>query len=126
MIEGEFGGSLIVVVLWIGAIVVCLVMGMRNDAQKQQLLHQGSGVGGGKTNGFIPSSFRALSSYLRIVSSGASTVARSAASVASSIVDRDDDPDHDQVCVSWFLCFSVDLGIGGLFAFIGCLFLVIV
>ncbi|RDX93173.1 Autophagy-related protein 18f, partial [Mucuna pruriens] len=77
------------------AILVCLAMGMRNDAQKQQLLHQGNG-GGGKTNGFIPSSFRALSSYLRIVSSGASTVARSAASVASSIVERDDDPDHDQ------------------------------
>jgi hypothetical protein len=36
---------------------------------------------------------------LRIVSSGASTVARSAASVASSIVDREDVSDHDQVCV---------------------------
>ncbi|XP_027928129.1 autophagy-related protein 18f [Vigna unguiculata] len=76
-------------------------MGMRNDAQKQQLLHQGNG--GGKTNGFIPSSFRALSSYLRIVSSGASTVARSAASVvASSVVDRDDVPDHDQVIWAGF------------------------
>ncbi|KAK7324650.1 hypothetical protein VNO77_28379 [Canavalia gladiata] len=75
-------------------------MGMRNDAQKQQLLHQGNN--GAKTNGFIPSSFRALSSYLRIVSSGASTVARSAASVASSIVDRDDDPDHDQVIWAGF------------------------
>lgn len=77
-------------------------MGMRNDGQKQQLIHQGVGVaaaGGGKTNGFIPSSFRAISSYLRIVSSGASTVARSAASVASSIVDRDDVSDHDQVSV---------------------------
>ncbi|XP_027340566.1 autophagy-related protein 18f isoform X1 [Abrus precatorius] len=83
-----------------GAILVCLVMGMRNDAQKQQLLHQGNN--GGRTNGFIPSSFRALSSYLRIVSSGASTVARSAASVASSIVDRDDDPDHDQVIWAGF------------------------
>ncbi|XP_050367273.1 autophagy-related protein 18f [Argentina anserina] len=51
----------------------------------------------GKTNGFIPSSFRALSSYLRIVSSGASTVARSAVSVASSIVERDEDASNDQV-----------------------------
>lgn len=105
MIDGEFEESLIIIVLWISAILVCLVMGMRNDAQKQQLLHQGNGGaggGGGRTNGFIPSSFRALSSYLRIVSSGASTVARSAASVASSIVERDDDPDHDQVCVSFF------------------------
>ncbi|XP_050217930.1 autophagy-related protein 18f [Mercurialis annua] len=41
--------------------------------------------------------FRAISSYLRIVSSGASTVARSAASVAQSIVDRDDDGGSDQV-----------------------------
>jgi hypothetical protein len=79
---------------------------MRNDGSKQQLLHHQGGVGvgvgvggGGRTNGFIPSSFRAISSYLRIVSSGASTVARSAASVASSIVDRDDVADHDQVCV---------------------------
>ncbi|MCH98689.1 autophagy-related protein 18f-like [Trifolium medium] len=78
---------------------------MRNDGHKQQLLHHPGGVGvgvgggGGRTNGFIPSSFRAISSYLRIVSSGASTVARSAASVASSIVDRDDVADHDQVCV---------------------------
>lgn len=75
-------------------------MGMKNDGQKQQVLHQGVvGGGGGRTNGFIPSSFRAISSYLRIVSNGASTVARSAASVASSIVDRDDDADHDQVCL---------------------------
>ncbi|XP_017425519.1 autophagy-related protein 18f isoform X2 [Vigna angularis] len=100
MIEGEFGESLIFV-LWLGSILVYLVMGMRNDAQKQQLLHQGNG--GGKTSGFIPSSFRALSSYLRIVSSGASTVARSAASVvASSVVDRDDVPDHDKVIWAGF------------------------
>lgn len=57
----------------------------------------------GKANGFIPSSFRALSSYLRIVSSGASTVARSAVSAASSIVERDEDANHDQVSV---FCFS--------------------
>ncbi|OIW03164.1 hypothetical protein TanjilG_11801 [Lupinus angustifolius] len=74
-------------------------MRMKNDGQKQQqLLHQGSS--GGRTNGFIPNSFRTISSYLRIVSSGASTVARSAASVASSIVDKDDD-DDDNDHVIW-------------------------
>lgn len=59
---------------------------MRNDGQKPQ----GSGR-------FL----RCFSSYLRIVSSGASTVAstvRSAgASVASSIADRDEDAARDQV-----------------------------
>ncbi|CAN1325821.1 Autophagy-related protein 18f [Linum perenne] len=40
----------------------------------------------GNSGGFLPSSFRAISSYLRIVSSGASTVAKSAASAAHSIV----------------------------------------
>lgn len=92
------------------------VMGMRNDGQKQQLLQQGGvgiGVvgGGGRTNGFLPTSFRAISSYLRIVSSGASTVARSAASVASSIVDRDDVADHDQVCESRFYMILEDIKI---------------
>ncbi|KAA8544636.1 hypothetical protein F0562_022648 [Nyssa sinensis] len=54
----------------------------------------------GHTNGFIPTSFCALSSYLRIVSSGVSTVAstvRLVASAASAIVDRDNDASHDQV-----------------------------
>ncbi|XXG69274.1 hypothetical protein AAC387_Pa06g2186 [Persea americana] len=69
---------------------------MKNDGQRSQ--------GGGprpaaRSNGFF--SLRAISSYLRIVSSGASTVAstvRSAgASVASSIVDREDDTGRDQV-----------------------------
>lgn len=70
---------------------------MRKDEQK---VHQGGAMPrSGRTNGLIPSSFRALSSYLRVVSSGASTVARSAASVASSILDRDSDVDHDQACV---------------------------
>lgn len=64
--------------------------------------------GGGRTasnNGFIPTSFRSLSSYLRIVSSGASTVAstvRSAASAASTIVDRDTDAVPDQVLWAGF------------------------
>lgn len=43
------------------------------------------------------SSFRALSNCLRVISSGASTVARSAASAASSAVNRDGDSLHDQV-----------------------------
>ncbi|GAB2215842.1 hypothetical protein Droror1_Dr00020246 [Drosera rotundifolia] len=68
---------------------------MRNDVK--------GGVG--RANGFIPSSFRAFSSYLKIVSSGASTVAssvRSAASAASAIVDRDDDARRDQVLWAGF------------------------
>ncbi|KAJ4975185.1 hypothetical protein NE237_000291 [Protea cynaroides] len=72
-------------------------LGMRNDGQKPQGVVPRSG----RTNGFIPNSFRTISSYWRIVSSGASTVAstvRSAgASVASSIADRDDDACRDQV-----------------------------
>ncbi|KAG6793952.1 hypothetical protein POTOM_003179 [Populus tomentosa] len=67
-----------------------------NDVQQQQQKNL-QGRANGNKNGFLPSSFRAISSYLRIVSSGASTVARSAASVAQSIVDRDDDANHDQV-----------------------------
>lgn len=59
----------------------------------------------GSNNGFIPTSFRSISSYLRIVSSGASTVAstvRSAASAASTIVDRDTDAVPDQVLWAGF------------------------
>ncbi|KAE8680196.1 autophagy-related protein 18f-like isoform X3 [Hibiscus syriacus] len=52
---------------------------------------------GGVVSRSARSSFRAISSYLRIVSSGASTVARSAVSVASSIVDREDVSEYDQV-----------------------------
>ncbi|GAB4849612.1 hypothetical protein Ancab_004406 [Ancistrocladus abbreviatus] len=74
---------------------------MKNDGSKPQ-----GGVGGSvRGNGFIPSSFRAISSYMRIVSSGASTVAssvRTAASAASSIVDRDDDARRDQVLWAGF------------------------
>ncbi|XP_077221211.1 autophagy-related protein 18f-like [Tasmannia lanceolata] len=70
---------------------------MKNDVQKLQ----GGVPRSGRSNGFFPSSLRAISSYLKIVSSGASNVAstvRSAgASVASSIADRDDDAVRDQV-----------------------------
>ncbi|KOM49943.1 hypothetical protein LR48_Vigan08g077000 [Vigna angularis] len=83
----------------------------RNDDQKQQhLLHGGVAAGsGGKTNsknnrnGFIPSTFRTFSGYLKIVSSGASTVARSAAaSFASSILDKHGDTDRDRVIWAGF------------------------
>lgn len=66
---------------------------------------QGGGPRSARGNNFIPNSFRAISSYLKIVSSGASTVAttvRSAASAASSIVDRDDDASHNQVLWAGF------------------------
>ncbi|KAF4395901.1 hypothetical protein G4B88_028071 [Cannabis sativa] len=98
----------LVFLLWVSSVIFkSFLLAMRNDGgQKQQ--------GGSRTNGFIPSSFRAISSYLRIVSSGASTVAKSAASVASSIVDRDDDAAHDQAnhcflltvitCIDGFQC----------------------
>ncbi|XP_050139799.1 autophagy-related protein 18f-like isoform X2 [Malus sylvestris] len=94
MIKAVFEESS-VFVIWVLTSLISLVLGMRNDGgQKQQ---QGGVPRPARSNSFIPNSFRAISSYLRIVSSGASTVARSAASVASSIVDRDDDTNHDQV-----------------------------
>ncbi|CAA7409061.1 unnamed protein product [Spirodela intermedia] len=68
---------------------------MRNDVQKVQ----GGVPRNGKGAGFFTR--RAISNYLKIVSSGASNVAstvRSAgASVASSIVEREDDAGCDQV-----------------------------
>ncbi|KAJ0966094.1 hypothetical protein J5N97_027232 [Dioscorea zingiberensis] len=68
--------------------------GMRNDVQRPQ----GAASRGGKGNGIF--SLRNISNYLRIVSSGASTVASSVratgASVASSIAG-DDDANRDQV-----------------------------
>lgn len=79
---------------------------MMNDDQKHQ---QAGVVRSGRAHGFFPNSLKALSSYLRVVSSGASNVARSAASAASSIVDKDDDATSDQVfiaCVCLLLfCF---------------------
>ena len=95
--------SAAVFLIWVLlGLIARVVLGMMNDGGQRQ---QGGVSRHAKTNGFIPSSFRALSSYLRIVSSGASTVARSAVSVASSIVDRDDDTNHDQVRA--LLCFLV-------------------
>ncbi|KAL3508537.1 hypothetical protein ACH5RR_027938 [Cinchona calisaya] len=75
---------------------------MRNDGQKPVQGGGGSGGAGRSSGGggFIPTSFKAFSSYLKIVSSGASSVAssvRSAASAASAIVERDSESTHDQV-----------------------------
>ncbi|XP_030519300.1 autophagy-related protein 18f [Rhodamnia argentea] len=101
MIIAEFGESVLVFVPWLLLALISRALGMRNnDGQKTRGDHSPRS---GRVNGFIPSSFRAISSYLRIVSSGASTVARSAAaSVASSIVDRDGDSGHDQVLWAGF------------------------
>ncbi|XP_051136363.1 autophagy-related protein 18f-like [Andrographis paniculata] len=76
---------------------------MSNDGQRSGGDGGAAAAPGRVSNGIIPSSFKAISSYLRIVSSGASNVAstvRSAASAASSaIVERDGEARHDQV--SW-------------------------
>lgn len=112
--KGEFEESvvtLLLLVLWVAVIFISLVLGMsRNDGQKQQhLLHGGvaaAGSGSGRrtnSNGFIPGSFRTLSGYLKIVSSGASTAARSAAaSFSSSVLDKDDNADRDRVIWAGF------------------------
>ncbi|XP_020241852.1 autophagy-related protein 18g-like isoform X2 [Asparagus officinalis] len=61
---------------------------MRNEGQRPQ--------GSGRNNGFM----RSFSSYLRIVSNGASNVASTVksagVSVASSLADRDEDAARDQ------------------------------
>lgn len=76
---------------------------MRSNSQK-------SGDGGavvprpGKVdNGIIPTSFRTLSGYLRIVSSGASTMASTVRSAASAMVEREEEANHDQVRGRWFM-----------------------
>ncbi|XP_010539276.1 PREDICTED: autophagy-related protein 18f isoform X2 [Tarenaya hassleriana] len=74
---------------------------MRRNGDGSQ--KQASGVGGGGVvSRSARSSFRALSNCLRVISSGASTVARSAVSAASGAVDRDNDPGHDQVVWAGF------------------------
>lgn len=100
MIIAELGESAVVFLPWLLLTLISPASGMRNsDGQKTR---GDNSPRSGRVSGFIPSSFRAISSYLRIVSSGASTVARSAASVASSIVDRDDDSGHDLVLWAGF------------------------
>ncbi|KAL6553426.1 hypothetical protein OROGR_007268 [Orobanche gracilis] len=61
-------------------------------------------IPGRVNNGIIPNSIKTLSSYLKIVSSGASTVAstvRSAASAASAAVERERDGETNHYQVSW-------------------------
>lgn len=98
MLERQIGGIGISFAFWVSVNLIVgwlLFSGMRNssDGKKPQ-------------NGVVSRSgkspFRAISSYLRIMSSGASTVAKSAVSVASSIVERDDDSSHDQVLWAGF------------------------
>ncbi|XP_021892890.1 autophagy-related protein 18f isoform X1 [Carica papaya] len=96
MLGGEIGEP--VFLFWIFGLVIFVVIGtMKNSSDGQQRAQ-----GGGVVSRSARSSFRAISSYLRIVSAGASTVARSAVSVASSIVDREDDSSHDQVLWAGF------------------------
>ena len=98
MVKGEIGElSERILILWTVSNLgfFSWVFGiMRNSGDGQgQSKTQGKGV----VSRSARSSLRAISSYLRIVSSGASTVARSAVSAASSIVDREDDSGYDQV-----------------------------
>lgn len=72
---------------------------MRNDSQKSG----GVSVPGGMlrsdrgNNGIIPTSIKSLSSYWRVVSSGASSVASTVRSAASAMVDKDGESPQDQV-----------------------------
>lgn len=88
-------GELVILVFWVLAIFLTLILGMRNDGTLKQ---QGTVARSGRAHEFLSTSFRAFSSYMKIVSAGASTVARSAASVASSLVDKDDEANASQVC----------------------------
>lgn len=74
---------------------------MRNNDQNQR---------GGKNNSLLQNSIRTFSTYFKAVSSGASTVVKSAASAASNaIAERESDAPNDQVV--------------GLFRNIDCLYL---
>lgn len=97
MFIAELGVS-VCLVFWVFGVLVSWALGIMRSTEGPKSQRSG------RVNGFIPSSVRAISSYLRTVSSGASTVARSAASVASSMVDKDGDGAHDQV---WGLNFSI-------------------
>lgn len=62
---------------------------MRNNDQNQR---------GGKNNSLLQNSIRTFSTYFKAVSSGASTVVKSAASAASNaIAERESDAPNDQV-----------------------------
>lgn len=75
---------------------------MRNNEQNQR--------GGRNNSSVIHNSIRTFSTYFKAVSSGASTVVKSAASVASSaIAERDNDNTNDQVVGMFdsYYCFYV-------------------
>lgn len=104
MLEQQIGDIELNFVFWVFVnFIVRSFPGMRNstDGPKPQ---------NGVVSRSAKSPFRAISSYLRIVSSGASTVARSAVSVASSIVERDDESSHDQVLWAGFDKFESEAG----------------
>lgn len=88
---------------------------MKNDCQRRR----GVGVdmealvprSGRSNNGIIPNSFKSLSSYLKFVSSGASTVAASVRSATSSVGVRDSETSHDQVLWAGFDKLELERGI---------------
>lgn len=69
--------------------------GMRNDGNNK--LQGGRGQRSNRSSGFFPSSFRAISSYIKSATSVASTLRSAGASVASSISHAEDDSHRDQV-----------------------------
>ncbi|KAJ8763665.1 hypothetical protein K2173_003137 [Erythroxylum novogranatense] len=111
MLQVEIGESGILAI-WVLVAFVFWVLGtiMKNSSDVKQQQHNKNSHGR-VNSGFLPSSFRAISSYLRIVSSGASNVAKSAASVAQSIVDRDDDANHNQVLWAGFDKLECESGV---------------
>ncbi|KZV56428.1 autophagy-related protein 18f [Dorcoceras hygrometricum] len=62
-------------------------------------------------NGIIPNSFKSFSSYLKFVSSSASTVAASVRSATSSIGERDSESSHNQVLWAGFDKLELERGI---------------
>lgn len=101
--------ALWVIFLWV------FHLDMKNDCQRR------GGVGvdtealvprsGRSNNGIIPHSFKSLSSYLKFVSSGASTVAASMRSATSSVGERDSETSHDQVLWAGFDKLELERGI---------------
>jgi len=80
--------------------------GMRNDGNNK--LQGGRGQRSNRSSGFFPTSFRAISSYIRSATSVASTLRSAGASVASSISHAEDDSHRDQV--QWAGFDKLELG----------------
>ncbi|XP_073028036.1 autophagy-related protein 18f-like isoform X3 [Primulina eburnea] len=88
---------------------------MKNECQRRggvgvdmEALAPRSGM---SNNGVISNSFKSLSSYLKFVSSGASTVAASVRSATSSVGERDSETNHDQVLWAGFDKLELERGI---------------